>query len=177
MALPLPPAAALPAASTGRLASPGGVNAGVIAALLAGLLLLIVCLAAARPANAGSPVAPEPAMELLRLRVPAAQQQAWLAAEEESWGPWLARQEGFQGRELYWDPQRQEGVVLIRWASRDRWKAIPAQEVAAVQRRFEQLARSHLQQAGLAAATAAADPFPLVAEGELQQLDDGTGHP
>jgi len=100
-------------------------------------------------------------VEHLRLKVPAEARDAWLEAEQNSWEPWLAQQDGFLDRELLWDPEREEGTLLIRWASKDQWKAIPAPEVAAVQQRFEQLARQ-------ATGTAMGNPFPLVFEGELQ---------
>ena len=111
--------------------------------------------------------APDPAgaqvVELLRLGVPAAHYRAWLEAEKASWEPWLAKQPGFQGRQLLWDRQRQEGTLLIRWASRDQWKAIPEAEVGRVQERFEQRARQLTGQA-------TGNPFPLLAEAELEPL-------
>ncbi len=126
--------------------------------------------AAARSATDLAPEAltsPEPAqaqvVELLRLGVPAIHYRAWLEAEKASWEPWLAKQPGFQGRQLLWDRQRQEGTLLIRWASRDQWKAIPEAEVGRVQERFEQRAR---QLTG----KATGNPFPLLAEAELEPL-------
>jgi uncharacterized protein (TIGR03792 family) len=103
-------------------------------------------------------------VEQLRLRVPAGLRQAWLAAERDSWEPWLARQEGFLGRELFWDPAREEATLLIRWASRGQWKAIPAREVEAVQERFERIARQLSGTSG----TGQGNPFPLVFQGELE---------
>jgi uncharacterized protein (TIGR03792 family) len=100
-------------------------------------------------------------VEHLRVKVPARARQAWLEAERGSWEPWLAQQEGYLGRDLLWDPEREEGTLLIRWASREQWKAIPISEVEAVQERFEQLARQ-------ATGTRQGNPFPLVFEGELQ---------
>ena len=98
-------------------------------------------------------------VEHLRVKVPAEARQAWLSAERQSWEPWLRQQAGFVGRELLWDNASEEGTLLIRWASREQWKAIPQAEIEAVQQRFEQLAK---------AATGSADnPFPLVFEGEL----------
>jgi uncharacterized protein (TIGR03792 family) len=100
-------------------------------------------------------------VEQLRLRVAAERRQAWLEAERDSWGPFLARQDGFLGRELLWDPAREEATVLIRWASRDQWQAIPAHELEQVQERFERIARQ-------ATGEAQGNPFPLVFAGELQ---------
>jgi uncharacterized protein (TIGR03792 family) len=99
-------------------------------------------------------------VEHLRVKVPAEARQAWLEAERGSWEPWLAQQEGYLGRDLLWDAEREEGTLLIRWASREQWKRISAAEVEAVQERFEQLART-------ATGEEDGNPFPLVFEGEL----------
>ena len=99
-------------------------------------------------------------VEHLRVKVPAEARQAWLEAERGSWEPWLAQQEGYLGRDLLWDAEREEGTLLIRWASREQWKRISAAEVEAVQERFEQLART-------ATGEEEGNPFPLVFEGEL----------
>ena len=99
-------------------------------------------------------------VEHLRIKVPANGRQAWLEAEQGSWEPWLLKQDGFLGRELLWDSAREEGTLLIRWASREQWKAIPEADVEAVQTRFEELARE-------ATGQRQGNPFPLVFEGEL----------
>jgi uncharacterized protein (TIGR03792 family) len=99
-------------------------------------------------------------VEHLRIKVPADGRAAWLQAEQGSWEPWLEQQDGYLGRDLLWDSEREEGTLLIRWASREQWKAIPEAEVEAVQERFEQLARE-------ATGQGQGNPFPLVFEGEL----------
>ena len=99
-------------------------------------------------------------VEHLRIKVPAGGRAAWLQAEQGSWEPWLEQQDGYLGRDLLWDSEREEGTLLIRWASREQWKAIPEAEVEAVQERFEQLARE-------ATGQGQGNPFPLVFEGEL----------
>ena len=139
------------------------------------LMLCLLMLLAGHPdqAPAAQPPAQPPqqaagpfavvVVEHLRVKVPAEARQAWLEAERGSWEPWLARQPGFLGRDLLWDAEREEGTLLIRWASREQWKAIPLADVAAVQERFEALAR-------LATGVRQGNPFPLVFEGELQPL-------
>ncbi len=148
---------------------------GLPRVLALALVLLVVFTASCSPAAARSAgdLAPEalapseqakgPVVELLRLGVPAVHYRAWLEAEKASWEPWLAEQPGFQGRQLLWDRQRQEGTLLIRWASRDQWKAIPEAEVGRVQERFEQRARQLTGQSR-------GNPFPLLAEAELEPL-------
>jgi uncharacterized protein (TIGR03792 family) len=105
-------------------------------------------------------------VEHLRVKVPAEGRDAWLQAEQGSWDPWLRQQPGFLGRDLLWDPEREEGTLLIRWASREQWKAIAEEEVEAVQLRFEELARQ-------ATGQRQGNPFPLMFEGELQPQGAG----
>ena len=102
-------------------------------------------------------------VEHLRIQVPDQARDAWMEAERGSWEPWLTQQKGFLGRDLLWDPTSQEGTLLIRWSSREAWKAIPQEEVEAVQQRFELIARQALGQVK-------GNPFPLVYEGELLPL-------
>ena len=141
--------------------------AGALAAfylLLFGLSLL--------PGNAAAdslqgPVgleAPGAVVEHVRVKVPAGAQQAWLQAEQESWGPWLRRQDGFLGRDLLWDAEREEGLLLIRWRSRRQWLAIPKSDIDVVQGQFEAAACRVLAEG----VTTATNPFPLVSAGELE---------
>jgi uncharacterized protein (TIGR03792 family) len=113
---------------------------------------------AANP-KARSPEFDVAVVEHIKLKVPEEARQAWLEAERQSWEPWLRRQKGFVSRELLWDSRTEEGTLLIRWASREQWQAIPETEIEAVQRRFEQLAKT--------ATGSSANPFPVVFEGEL----------
>ena len=123
-----------------------------IVALVVAMLLVL-----AGPAMADGGV-----IEQLRLRVPEPHRELWLQAEASSWQPWLEQQQGFLGRDLFWDPEREEGLLLIRWTSREQWKAIPQAEVLRVQARFEAEVNQALNR------PAEATPlFPLLAEGEL----------
>ena len=122
-------------------------------------VLLVMLLGVSSPAMAKDAV-----IEQLRLQVPAAHRELWLQAEARTWQPWLEQQDGFEQRSLYWDPMREEGLLLIAWASRSQWKAIPEAEVLRVQALFEAEVNQALQR------PASADPlFPLLAEGELRQ--------
>ncbi len=107
--------------------------------------------------------------EHLRVRVPAAARQAWLEAEAASWEPWLQGQPGFLGRELHWDGVRQEGQLLIRWASREQWHAIPRDEIDAVQEHFERLAHAALERLGVVS--------PLAASVDTEPSAAATGSP
>ena len=50
----------------------------------------------------------EMVIEELRLKVPADSKAAWLNAEKEIWEPWLSSQDGFLGRQLFWDKEKEE---------------------------------------------------------------------
>lgn len=112
--------------------------------------------------------APEAIVEQLRMRVPAEARRTWLELELRIWDPWLRRQPGFLGRELLWDPENEEGILLIRWVSRAHWHSIPAAEINAVQGRFEEQARLAL--APRDSHHHLSHPFPLLHAGELHSL-------
>ena len=103
-------------------------------------------------------------MEHLRLQVPADAREIWVEAELQTWDPWLRAQKGFVGREVLWDNHHQEGVLLIHWANRQDWKAIPEAMVAAVQESFEAAAKQMLS-----LPPHSDNPFPLVFAGETSR--------
>ena len=121
-------------------------------------LIFAMLLIAAAPALADQKV-----IELLRLSVPAGQRNIWMDGERNIWQPWLEEQDGFLGREIFWDAGRAEGLVLVRWASREQWKAITVEEVQRVQGRFDSRANN-----ALGRRSDDASPFPLVGVAELQ---------
>ena len=100
-------------------------------------------------------------VEHLRLQVSAEAKSAWIEAELQTWDPWLRHQKGFLGREVLWDQHRQEGVLLIHWANRQDWLAIPETTVAAIQDEFEAAAKRILS-----LPPHSGNPFPLVYAGE-----------
>ena len=99
-------------------------------------------------------------VEHLKLEVPKKFKNAWLKAEEGSWEPWLLKQDGFLGRQLFWDPQVEEATLLIAWESKAVWKDISQSEINLVQQDFEKIARKQTGQTS-------GNPFPLIFEGEL----------
>ena len=52
----------------------------------------------------------EMVIEELRLKVPSDLKSVWLNAEKEIWEPWLSSQDGFLGRQLFWDKEKEEGT-------------------------------------------------------------------
>ncbi len=100
-------------------------------------------------------------IEELRLKVPADAKEAWLNAEKQIWDPWLSSQDGFLGRELFWDKEKEEALILVNWKSKKLWKSIPSSEVNVVQQKFEDNVK--------AALNVGENPFKLIFEGELDK--------
>ena len=63
----------------------------------------------------------ETIIEELRLKIPAIYKDTWLEAEEYIWQPWLSRQEGFLGRQLFWDKDKEEALILVSWENKELW--------------------------------------------------------
>ena len=103
----------------------------------------------------------EMVIEELRLKVPADVKAAWLNAEQEIWEPWLSAQDGFLGRQLFWDKEKEEALILVNWKSKKLWKSIPMSEVNVVQQKFEDNVK--------AALNVGDNPFELIYEGELDK--------
>ena len=100
-------------------------------------------------------------IEELRLKVPADSKAAWLNAEKEIWEPWLSSQDGFLGRQLFWDKENEEALILVNWKSKKLWKSIPMSEVNLVQQKFEDNVKRALK--------VPENPFELIYEGELDK--------
>ena len=100
-------------------------------------------------------------IEELRLKVPSKFKEVWLKAENKVWEPWLSMQEGFLGRQLFWDKEKEEALILVNWKSKKLWKSIPMSEVNVVQQKFEDNVK--------AALNVRKNPFELIYEGELDK--------
>ena len=103
----------------------------------------------------------EMVIEELRLKVPTNLKAAWLNAEKEIWDPWLSSQEGFLGRQLFWDKEKEEALILVSWESKKLWKSIPMSEVNVIQEQFENNVKTSLK--------VDENPFELIYEGELDK--------
>ena len=101
----------------------------------------------------------EMVIEELRLKVPADVKAAWLNAEKEIWEPWLSSQDGFLGRQLFWDKEKEEALILVNWKSKKLWKSISMNEVNDIQEKFEENVKTSLN--------TNVNPFELIYEGEL----------
>ena len=100
-------------------------------------------------------------VEELRLKVPSKFKETWLKAEKTVWEPWLSKQEGFMGRQIFWDKQKQEALILVNWESKKLWKSIPMSEVNIMQEKFEDNVKTILN--------LSQNPFELIYEGELDK--------
>ena len=103
----------------------------------------------------------EMVIEELRLKVPANAKGEWLNAEKEIWDPWLSSQDGFLGRQLFWDKEKEEALIFVNWKSKILWKSIPMSEVNLVQEKFEDNVKTALN--------VKENPFKLIYEGELDK--------
>ena len=79
----------------------------------------------------------EMVIEELRLKVPADFKAAWLDAEKEIWEPWLSSQDGFLGRQLFWNKEKEEALILVTWKSKKLWKNISKTSVDELQKNLK----------------------------------------
>ena len=98
--------------------------------------------------------------EELRLKVPSQFKDVWLDAEKKIWEPWLFSKDGFLGRQIYWDKEKEEALILVNWKNKKLWKSIPIKEVNEIQEKFEENVKSSLK--------LSENPFKLIYEGELE---------
>jgi len=99
-------------------------------------------------------------IEELRLKVPSEFKEVWLNAEKKIWEPWLSNQDGFLGRQIFWDKEKEEALILVNWKNKKLWKSISMKEVNEVQEKFEENVKSSIK--------LSENPFKLIYEGELE---------
>ena len=98
-------------------------------------------------------------VEELRLSVPLKYKETWLKAEEEVWEPWLSKQDGYLGRQIFYNQKNGEALLLVKWKNRNLWKNISDEEVNKMQKIYEETVTSSL---GIET-----NPFKFIYEGEL----------
>ncbi len=99
-------------------------------------------------------------IEELRLKVSSEFKEVWLNAEKKIWEPWLSSQDGFLGRQIFWDKEREVALILVNWKNKKLWKSISKKEVNELQEKFEENVKSYLK--------LSENPFKLIYEGELE---------
>ena len=97
--------------------------------------------------------------EELRLEIPSKFKEVWLKAEKEVWEPWLSIQDGYLGRKIFWDKEKEEALILVDWKNKRLWKSISMKEVNEMQEKFEENVKTSLN--------LNVNPFTLIHEGEL----------
>ena len=98
-------------------------------------------------------------VEELRLSVPLKYKETWLKAEEEVWEPWLSKQDGFLGRQIFYNQKNGEALLLVKWKNRNLWKNISDEEVSKIQKIYEETVTTSLG--------VETNPFKFIYEGEL----------
>ena len=98
-------------------------------------------------------------IEELRLKVPAQYKEVWLNTEKKIWEPWLSNQDGYLGRKIFWDKEKEEALILVNWKNKKLWKSISMEEVNEMQEKFEENIKTSLN--------LNFNPFKLIYEGEL----------
>ena len=98
-------------------------------------------------------------VEELRISVPIKYKETWLKAEEEVWEPWLSKQNGFLGRQIFYNQKSGEALLLVKWKNRKVWKNIPDEEVDKMQKIYEENVTSSLG--------VKTNPFEFIYEGVL----------
>ena len=98
-------------------------------------------------------------VEELRLKVPAQFKEVWLETEKKIWDPWLSSKDGFLGRQLFWNKEKEEALILVNWKNKKIWKSISMSEVDEIQEKFEDNVKTYLN--------LNENPFKLIYEGEL----------
>ena len=99
--------------------------------------------------------------EELRLKIPSKFKKVWLQAEKEVWEPWLSIQDGYLGRQIFWNKEKEEALILVNWKNKKLWKSISMEEVNIMQEKFEDNIKNTLN--------LNANPFELIYEGELDK--------
>ena len=99
--------------------------------------------------------------EELRLKVPSQYKEVWLKTEKQIWEPWLSSQVGFLGRQLFWNKEKEEALILVNWKSKKLWKSISMTEVNVVQEKFDDDVKTTLN--------VKENPFELIYVGELDK--------
>ena len=100
-------------------------------------------------------------VEELRLSVPLKYKETWLKAEEEVWEPWLSKQDGYLGRQIFYNQKNGEALLLVKWKNRNLWKNISEEEVNKMQKIYEENVTSSLG--------VESNPFQFIYEGELYE--------
>jgi len=78
-------------------------------------------------------------IEWLKFRVPAEQRERYIEIDDAIWTPALQATPGFISKETWITPDDDETVIfVIRWRTREEWKAIPEETLAKIEAQFDE---------------------------------------
>ncbi len=78
-------------------------------------------------------------IEWLKVQVDPPLREKYIQKDDEVWTKQLSQYPGYLSKEVWIDPIHTDIVVLvIRWATRDAWKAVPAEALESTEKRFTQ---------------------------------------
>ncbi|XHX80342.1 MAG: TIGR03792 family protein [Stenomitos frigidus ULC029] len=76
-------------------------------------------------------------IEWLKIQVDPALREKYIQKDDEIWTKQLSRHPGYLSKEVWIDPTHSDTLILvIRWATREAWKAVPAEELEETEKRF-----------------------------------------
>ncbi|RUT07667.1 hypothetical protein DSM106972_019270 [Dulcicalothrix desertica PCC 7102] len=77
-------------------------------------------------------------IELLKFKVPSQRREIFISLDDEIWTTALAKYPGFLGKEVWINPNVPEEITLvIQWATREQWKAIPEKDLEPIYQQFD----------------------------------------
>ncbi|ASC74078.1 hypothetical protein XM38_050520 [Halomicronema hongdechloris C2206] len=77
-------------------------------------------------------------IEWLQFQMAPEHRERFIAADTEIWTDALTPYPGFVAKEVWITPEDETTVVVVvRWASREQWKAIPEAEVRRIEQQFQ----------------------------------------
>lgn len=77
-------------------------------------------------------------IEWLKFQVPVEERELFIQVDDEIWTSALQTYPGFISKETWISPVEEEAVIfVIRWRTREEWKAIPAEDLANIEAQFD----------------------------------------
>lgn len=78
-------------------------------------------------------------VELLKVQVAPEERENYIRKDAEIWTAGLAKFPGFLGKEVWINPKDPTEVIfIIRWATKEQWKAIPLEYLQVIEEKFTQ---------------------------------------
>lgn len=78
-------------------------------------------------------------IEFLKFKVDPDLREAYIQKDAEIWTTALAQYSGFLGKEVWINPHDSTEVIfVIHWQTKEHWQAIPAEDLQAIEQRFQQ---------------------------------------